>query len=322
MSLQHYANNLESNINKLPHKQISMFIITLLLVYIAYLSAKITWLAVPTSSFATNQTKRVDAKSPTNYNVDINAIQKLNLFGHYDEQPVAKVDEVISEEAPETSLNLTLKGVVASTDINTAAAIVENSGKQETYGIGDNIKGTRAVLERVYNDRILIKISGRLETLMIEGIDYNQQITPVVSTKNKVKKEPVKSKRKSMNALSMKAQQAKRVDQRKNKQLVKKARDLKKTLLNNNGKLTDYLKISPKRVGGKIVGYRLMPGKDINFFKEAGLKSGDLAIGMNGYDLTQIAEAAQAMQSLRTEKEVSLLLDRNGDITEILFSIE
>ena len=65
-----------------------------------------------------------------------------------------------------------------------------------------------------------------------------------------------------------------------------------------------------------------MPGKDPTFFESAGLKTGDVAIQMNGFDLTAPREAAQALQSLKEQREVSLLLDRNGDMTEILFSID
>ena len=64
-----------------------------------------------------------------------------------------------------------------------------------------------------------------------------------------------------------------------------------------------------------------MPGKKAEFFQSAGLKSGDVAIQMNGLDLTNPSEAAQALKALREEQEVSLLLDRDGDMTEILFSI-
>ena len=42
---------------------------------------------------------------------------------------------------------------------------------------------------------------------------------------------------------------------------------------------------------------------------------------MNGYDLTAPSEAAQALSALKQDKEVSLLIDRNGELNEILFSI-
>ena len=73
---------------------------------------------------------------------------------------------------------------------------------------------------------------------------------------------------------------------------------------------------------GATVGYLLMPGKDPEFFKSSGLQSGDVAVQMNGYDLTSPIDAAQALQALKTEPEVALWVDRNGEVTEILFSIE
>lgn len=43
---------------------------------------------------------------------------------------------------------------------------------------------------------------------------------------------------------------------------------------------------------------------------------------MNGLDLTEGSQAQQALQLLKSEQEISLLVDRNGELTEILFSIE
>ena len=111
-------------------------------------------------------------------------------------------------------------------------------------------------------------------------------------------------------------------DRRDNKSLTKIAKSLTSDLENDPGKITDYLKISRKLKDGKTIGYQLMPAKDPTFFESAGLKSGDLAVQMNGFDLTEPREAAQALKSLREQREVSLLLDRNGDMTEILFSID
>ena len=75
------------------------------------------------------------------------------------------------------------------------------------------------------------------------------------------------------------------VDLRDRAELSRAAKALKKDLANNPGKISDYLKISPKRTQGKIAGYRLMPGKNAEFFKASGLRSGDVAIQMNGLDL-------------------------------------
>ena len=316
MSLSNNLSNVFEQLSKLPQKKITQVVIFLLLSYIAYLFAQITWLAIPQEKNAA--VLKANGSKPTQVStskqLNVNAIEALNLFGAFSQQEVEKVEELVIEDAPETRLKLTLTGAVASSDKATSAAIIESAGKQETYSIGENIKGTRAVLEKVFNDRVLLKVSGRLETLMIEGVDFNKNVQAI--------KPASKQQRTTKKAPSKRFSSPNVVDQRNNKALTQSTKSLRKDLDDDPGKITDYLKISPKRENGKISGYRLMPGKDPTFFESAGLKNGDVAIQMNGFDLTEPREAAQALQSLKEEREVSLLLDRNSEITEILFSID
>ena len=132
-------------LNKLPQAKLAQAISLILLLYIAYLLAQITWQVVPVkyvpsipTASASNNTAKV-----ANSAFDVESVIKLNIFGEYNAE---QVQEALPEvqDAPETKLNLTLSGVVASSDPNIAAAVIENAGKQETYGIGDKIKGTRA----------------------------------------------------------------------------------------------------------------------------------------------------------------------------------
>ena len=302
--------------SKLPQRKMTQVVILLLMTYIAYLFAQITWLAMPQhNNTAKLPISASQSTATSSKKMNIDGIKTLNLFGNFDQQDVEPVAEDIVEDAPETRLKLTLSGVVASTNKDTAAAIIESSGKQETYGIGDNIKGTRAVLDNVFKDRVILKVSGTLETLMLDGVDFNKK-AKAIEPANKSTNRPVNKARPKGRTASN------RVDQRNNKALTKSTKDLKEKLNADPGKITDYLRISPSRKNGKITGYTLRPGKDPTFFQNAGLKTGDVAIQMNGFDLTAPSEAAQAMQSLKTEREVSLLLDRNGDITEILFSVD
>ncbi len=312
MSLSNNLSNAFDQLAKLPQQKISQAVILLLLAYIAFLFAQLTWLALPQPENATvlPASKAHSSRQSAPSQINVNGIAALNLFGNFSEKVVEKVEEVVIENAPETRLKLTLTGAVASSDKATAAAIIESAGKQETYSIGENIKGTRAVLENVFNDRVLIKVSGRLETLMMEGVDFNKNVQAI--------KPAAKAKQQTLKKTNTKNV----VDQRNNKALTKSTQSLRKDIDEDPGKITDYLKVSPKRDNGKITGYRLMPGKDPTFFQSAGLKTGDVAVQMNGFDLTEPREAAQAIKSLREQREVSLLLDRNGDMTEILFSID
>jgi len=310
---------------KLPQQKVAQAVSALLLFYIAFVAAKITWLVVPQKPITINAStaKHTIQKNNSAQSFNISVVQSLNLFGQYNAQVQNEVVEVITD-APETRLQLTLSGLVASDKADTAAAIIENKGKQETYGIGDIIKGTRASLEQVLIDRVIIKQSGRLETLMLDGADYNQ---PAQSVSNKKSDRIVDTKNDSrelqQNGPRRLTDKAKKsvVDHRSNTDLSRNAQQLRADLKNDPGKITDYLRISPARKSGKIVGYRLSPGKNPEFFKLSGLKSGDIAVQMNGHDLLVPIEAAQAMSALKTERDISLLVERKNELIEILFSI-
>jgi len=310
MLLSDQLTTLLESFSKLPQKKIAQAISILLLAYVAYLCAQLTWLFTPKTSQSVINKGFVDHKQTLLYQVDLASLQALNLFGKHNQKNEEQVVEV--KDAPETRLKLTLNGVVASDHAKVGAAIIENAGKQETYGIGDIIIGTRATLEQVLSDRVLVKQAGRLETLMLDGFKYQKMATSQIKA-TKLKSRAIMD--------SPKQRDKHQLDQRKNKVLTEKMAELKKNLADNPGKITDYLKISPQRVAGKTVGYRLIPGRDLEFFKASGLKSGDIATQMNGFELSDPAQAAQALKALREDTEVSLTVDRHGEIMEILFSI-
>lgn len=306
---------------KLPQQKIAKSIGIVLLVYIAYMCAQITWMIMAPSSAANPSFAPPSKKASSGLTktLSIQEILTLNIFGFYQENPEAEVEEVI-QDAPETRLNLTLSATVASSDKNIAAAIIEKSGKQETYGIGENIVGTRATLEQVLTDRVIIKQSGRMETLMLDGFDYSK--TQARSKRSNTTAPSNAPKPSSRKLTDVSPRPQKIVDQRKNRKLSQQAKQLKKDLATDPGKITDYLKISPRRKDGRIIGYLLRPGKDPEFFKSSGLKSGDVAVQMNGYDLKEPKEAAQALAALKQERDVSIMILRNEELTEVLFSIE
>ena len=305
-------------IAKLPQQKIAQVISVCLLVYIAFITAKITWLMIPNTSQAIIHTSVSDIKSIKNKSpsktFDLSKMQSLNLFGIYAKAAVETT--VVVKNAPETRLKLTLSGLVASDDVSIAAAIIEHKGKQDTYGVGDIILGTRASLEQVLIDRVLIKQSGRVETLMLDGFDFKQ---PAITIAEKTTNEQVVDANNQRNAI---VPPSKVLDQRKNQQLSASASNIRTDLNKTPGNITDYLRISPKRENGDVVGYSLEPGNKAAFFKLSGLKRGDIAVQMNNFDLTNTSEALQAMATLKTESHISLLVKRKNDLIEILFSIE
>jgi general secretion pathway protein C len=99
--------------------------------------------------------------TPKNYN-----IAGFKLFG--DASAPAKKAPVITEELPETTLKLTLSGVMAGKDNRQASALIEGPDRQtRNYRVDEEVPGG-AILKEVHPDRVVLERAGRLENLIFE----------------------------------------------------------------------------------------------------------------------------------------------------------
>ncbi|MCL1077145.1 type II secretion system protein GspC [Parashewanella spongiae] len=291
----------------LPHKPLSLAVFWGGLSIVLYLMAQITWNLIPTPQHASvwKATGQSNSNS-TSSNVDLSGIQQLALFGKHDatveHEPVAQ-PELITD-APKSSLSIQLTGVVASTAKQQGLAVIDSNGEQVTYSIGDKIKGTSASLKEVYADRIIITNSGRYETVMLDGLQFTAQS----SANNALHKASAKSK-------------LRKIDQRNNKAIAARIAESRSEVMQDPNKISDYLSISPKTINGALQGYRLNPGKDRQLFKQAGFKANDLAKSINGYDLTDISQALEVMAQLPELTELSVMVERQGQLVEITFGL-
>ena len=301
---------IEQFITKFPHKKASHLVALLVLIYIAFLTAQLTWMTWPKPTPQTiNQSS---FRSSSSYQFDSKDMVSQNIFGNAEQVLEEQPREIVSD-APETALNITLTGVVAiANDEKAGHAIIESQNKQETYAVGDAVKGTRALIETIFADRVIIKVSGRFETLMLDGIDYSTKV-----------KQPIKSKGKSFNQLKKaNTSPTKSIKATSDKQVKADLKAKRRELMEDPGKLLEYIRISPKRVNGEIVGYRLNPGKDPKLFRQMGLRRGDIATSINGYQLTDMKEAMAAIGELRNATSATIVIEREGQTLDVLFSLE
>ena len=86
-------------------------------------------------------------------------IVAANLFGDPAPKPVAK-------QAPKTTLDLTLQGILWASDPNLARAIIM-SGKRssELYSVGEDIKGAGASVKEILSGEVLLNRNGATESL-------------------------------------------------------------------------------------------------------------------------------------------------------------
>ena len=279
-------------------QQINLLVVALLAIFLLAYGAELTWRLLPQAENAaasTSTTNVLKSGSSVSVQLDLASIKRLNLFGDLSSQAIEEVQVI---DAPETKLNLTLSGVVASSLKDQGAAIIANSGKQETYGVGERITNTMATLKEVYADRVIIKNGPTNETLMLDGIDYN----------------------KPQNQPTTVAEQQKRLGQQR-RTLSDDALQARRKLQQQPANFTDFIVISPHRPSGELEGYRVSPGKNPELFKEAGLKPGDIVIEINGFDLTDMQQSLEAMNALRQMQSLQMTVSRQDEMLTIYLDI-
>lgn len=152
----------------LSQRTLTRLLTWLLVAILAWISGRMVWmLLAPPTTVAPWQAKSVKVAT-SGSDINVGNLLSMNLFGQYNAQPKA-VEATVKKDAPQTRLNLKLVGVVASSDPQSAFAVITNNGKQNTYGVNEVVDGTRVTLKAVYNDRVIISNSGRDETVMLEG---------------------------------------------------------------------------------------------------------------------------------------------------------
>ncbi|WP_158771900.1 type II secretion system protein GspC [Paraglaciecola sp. L1A13] len=286
-------------------QQINRVVVALLVIFLLAYLAELTWRLMPQSELAAIETPTMRANpitGETNNALDLNALKRLNLFGDFQAGPA--VEQTVTD-APETRLNLTLTGVVTSSVKEQGAAIIENKGSQETYGLGDKIIGTNATLREVFRDRVIIRNGVVNETLMLDGIDYdeanNKRSTPASRRKTPVSAPaPV---------------------QRDVVTLSDDVIDATRMLQQQPANFTEFISVAPHNQNGELQGYRVSPGKKPELFQAAGLKNGDVITDINGLNLTDPQQAVEAMGELRQAQSLQITVSRDNELLTLFLDL-
>ncbi|GEM78133.1 type II secretion system protein GspC [Vibrio superstes NBRC 103154] len=229
---------------------------------------------------------------------DIAPLLNANLFGEESEEATKVVEQVV--DAPKTRLNLVLVGVVASSNQKSSLAVIANRGNQDTYGIGETIDGTRAQLRNVLKDRVIIENQGRNETLMLEGIEYKR-----VADVQEIAKQQPQSNVQGNNP---------EVD-------LGDLDSIKAAISENPQQFLKYIRLSQVNRDGKLVGYRVRPGRERALFDSVGLQDGDIAVELNGADLTEPSAMGEIWKSLGDLSEINLTVERDGQRYDIYLQL-
>jgi general secretion pathway protein C len=228
---------------------------------LAFLMAKIAWLVIePGGAVSGMEPLAQNARAETE-RVNRDLVGDMTLLVTSD--PFSRSAEPVADipEAPETKLNLVLKGVRASADGTGVAMIVMPNNRLSIFAPGETILDG-VVLDRVYGDRVTLRKNGQIEALlMASGADR----LSVLSSQS--------SSRGSEEEL-----------------ISTTATDF----------LTNLV-INPVHRGQEFIGYEIGSRGDTALLERSGLRSGDIVLSVDGIPVgtTSPGELAMKLSSLR-----------------------
>ncbi len=274
------------------NKRIATIVSLLLIVACAYLFVEITWMFLPQdeeNAIPLQQNKKsvVDMQAQQN---NFRQLTSANIFG-VSEKAVSQKQT----KAPETKLNLTLKGVLAAKPMERASAIIAQgkSGKEDIYSVGDRVPGG-VLIKEIHPDYVVLERNGQLETLKL------QKISGVAG---------FESTRESRDAGGRSS----------NLSPGAALREIRGDILKNPTSFGDYALPVLVKENGKQIGYRLKPQKKGELLSELGIESNDVITEINGVKLDKPENGISALRKLSTAKDLNIVVKRNG--TEVPLNI-
>lgn len=284
---------------RLPVVLLNRIFACVFLLLLAWLAARFSWLLIPAGATAEVTVPVAAAAAPASSAQDVQRLIDAGLFGKYQEKSAEPVAVQTVTDAPQTSLNLKLTGVVATlAKPEQGTAVIENSGVEQVYAIDEQIEGTSAVLKQVLEDRVLLQVSGRMETLMLDGMEYQK----LSEANGAVGEEGLQEVAPAAESYSPAAEDV---------------ASMRREMLNEPAKFFDYVRITPRHRNGQMYGYALLPGKDAELFARMGLRPNDVAIEINGVRLNDMQQAYGVINELREASQASIKVERDGEIQDI-----
>jgi general secretion pathway protein C len=199
--------------------------------------------------------------------------------------------------APDTSLNLTLTGIVLGHNGIAHQAIIATGGAERSYRPGEALETGAATLHAVYTDRVILDRDGQLETLRPrELLAAVAGATPPPFAQSAPA--PLDAEAAPL-PLAMPIPTDATVA------------NVPPPQVPGASPVTNVIRLTAYR-DGPVVGLRASPGRDSQAFRDLGLQAGDVITSVNGTALGGAPNGAALFRALQTNPTVSVAVLRQG----------
>ncbi|MGI9279861.1 MAG: type II secretion system protein GspC [Endozoicomonas sp.] len=207
------------------------------------------------------------------------ALNNLHLFG---QEPIkltqTDTSNIDPNAVPKSRLSAKVTGIVASTIPAESVAVIQSGGRDRTYRLGEKLQGSNAEVKDIYEDRVIVLNRGKHEALLLYPDEAGRK-----------------------------------VEKRNSGRLT----EVRQQLISDPASFTDFVQFNTVQKDGQLVGYQLTPGKFPEVFRQSGLKPNDVALSINGYDLSDSNDTMKLLQEINQLAQFSMTIERDGRLYEI-----
>lgn len=261
----------------------------LLGIWLLYRLAGLAWQIIPAPELTEAPAETVAPTTSIQPRLNVTEIVNWHLFGSSTASAPGQSSASAPIDAPETRLNLILRGVLSSDDANEARAIVaEPNGTENFFRVGAELPGG-AELKEIHPDRIILMRAGRHETLRLP-----REMMDASGTSGELEQGRANGFAPVGDPSALLGEYRAQMEQ-------------------NPQALLDLARAVPAPApGGGISGFRLFPGNKPALFAQLGLQPGDLVKEVNGLMMDNPMRGAELLQSLRESDQLDLRIERDG----------
>jgi len=232
--------------------------------------------------------------------VEVSRILDRNIFDSRAKEAKLRPSgiDVNSQDIRPSNMAADLLGTLDFQNSIFSAALIRDrsSNTQNFYRKNDPIQDATVV--KIERHRVIIERNGRLEFLELAAAKSSLKPTPVVKA-------------------AAASEEVKQIDE--NRFEVSGAS--LQNYLSDPSLLTSARAVPFTDASGKIVGFKIVDMQESSVFKKLGIQRGDVIKSVNGDPVNGIDKVMQLVTAMRTEKRISLDIERNGVGVNYIYDI-
>jgi len=232
----------------------------------------------------------VESQKAENYSYRYSINLASKIIGNVNN--VVNDEPVVANDDGEQIKNMKLKGTYLGGDAS--FMIIEDSGKSNFVYIGESHKGYELV--RVGEKKVGLEKNGKSYYILLRDEENRPQTRP--------------GRRSEMPAVEAEPGMPATI-----------TKDELNSYVKDPNKIWKSIRIQEQRVNGEISGFRVNYVKKSSFFDTAGLKSGDVIKGIDGNEITSLADVMKYYSNIDSLESLTLTIERAGEELELDFNV-